>query len=141
MGSSCRRFELGAASRREGNKEGQGRNPADPLRPAYTLSGTLGAHKQQERPEVLDLIYWMLFALQPLSLDELRFATAIRPDLPYRSLRQCQDEGILTDTNEEMERRVKSLSCRFAEIQVQKGTPVVQFIHQSVNDFLLEDGI
>jgi len=32
----------------EGNKEGQGRNPADPLRPAYTLSGTLGAHKPTE---------------------------------------------------------------------------------------------
>lgn len=83
----------------------------------------------------------MLFALRPLSLDELRFATAIQPDLPYRSLRQCKDEGILTDTNEKMERRVKSLSCGLAEIQVQKGTPVVQFIHQSVNDFLLEDGI
>ena len=103
--------------------------------------GLLERISQQERPEVLDLIYWMLFALRPLSLDELRFATAIQPDLPYRSLRQCQDEGILTDTNEKMERRVKSLSCGLAEIQVQKGTPVVQFIHQSVNDFLLEDGI
>ena len=103
--------------------------------------GLLERISQQERPEVLDLIYWMLFALRPLSLDELRFATAIQPDLPYKSLRQYQDEGILTDSNEEMERRVKSLSCGLAEIRVQKGTPVVQFIHQSVNDFLLEDGI
>ena len=103
--------------------------------------GLLERISQQERLEVLDLIYWMLFALRPLSLDELRFATAIQPDLPYKSLRQCQDEGILTDTNEKMERRVKSLSCGLAEIREQKGTLVVQFIHQSVNDFLLEDGI
>ena len=103
--------------------------------------GLLERISQQERPEVLDLIYWMLFALRPLSLDELRFATAIQPDLPYKSLRQYQDEGILIESNEEMERRVKSLSRGLAEIRVQKDTPVVQFIHQSVNDFLLEDGI
>ncbi|OCK91088.1 uncharacterized protein K441DRAFT_698752, partial [Cenococcum geophilum 1.58] len=89
--------------------------------------GLLERISQQERPEVLDLIYWVLFALRPLSLDELRFAIAIQPDLPYKSLRQYQDEGILTDSNEEMERMVKSLSRGLAEIRVQKedGTEIL----------------
>ena len=96
---------------------------------------------KEERPEVLNLIQWILFAIQPLSLDELRFATAIEPHSPYTSLRQCEDEGILAENNDEMEKRVKSLSRGLAEIQLHEDIPVVQFIHQSVNDFLFDDGL
>jgi hypothetical protein len=96
---------------------------------------------KEEIPEVLNLIQWILFALRPLSLDELRFATAIDPDLPYTSLQQCEDEGILAENNNEMEKRMKSLSRGLAEIQLHDNTPVVQFIHQSVIDFLFDDGL
>jgi hypothetical protein len=96
---------------------------------------------KEELPEVLNLIQWILFAIRPLSLDELRFATTIEPDLPYTSLRQCEDEGILVENNNEMEKRVKSLSRGLAEIQLHDDAPVVQFIHQSVNDFLFDDGL
>ncbi|PMD63252.1 uncharacterized protein K444DRAFT_500500, partial [Hyaloscypha bicolor E] len=98
---------------------------------------------KEDIPEVLNLIQWILFAIRPLSLDELRFATAIDPDphLSYTSLRQCEDEGILAENNDEMEKRVKSISRGLAEIQLHDDIPVVQFIHQSVNDFLFDDGL
>jgi ankyrin repeat protein len=96
---------------------------------------------EEERPEVLNLIQWILFAKRPLSLDELRFATAIEPCLPYASLQQCEDEGILAENEDEMEKRVKSISRGLAEIQLHDDNPVVQFIHQSVNDFLFDDGL
>ncbi|KAH8744950.1 nb-arc and ankyrin domain-containing protein [Hyaloscypha finlandica] len=96
---------------------------------------------KEDLPEVLNLIQWILFALEPLSLDEFRFATAIDPHLPYTSLRQCEDEGILAENNNEMEKRVKSLSRGLVEIQLHDDIPMVQFIHQSVNDFLFDDGL
>jgi ankyrin repeat protein len=97
--------------------------------------------REEEIPEALKLIQWILFAMRPLSLDELRFATAIDPNLPYTSLRQCEDEGILAENNNEMEKRVKSLSRGLADIHLRNNIPVVQFIHQSVNDFLFDDGL
>jgi hypothetical protein len=98
---------------------------------------------KEDIPEVLNLIQWILFAIRPLSLDELRFATAIDPDprLSFTSLRQLEEEGILAENNDEMKKRVKSLSRGLAEIQLHKDIPVVQFIHQSVNDFLFDDGL
>ncbi|KAH8765724.1 hypothetical protein F5882DRAFT_335083, partial [Hyaloscypha sp. PMI_1271] len=101
----------------------------------------LASISKEDVPEVLNLIQWILFAVRPLSLGELRFATAIDPHLPYTSLRQCEDEGILAENIDEMEKRVKSLSRGLAEIQLHDHTPVVQFIHQSVNDFLFDDGL
>ncbi|OCL04556.1 hypothetical protein AOQ84DRAFT_380441 [Glonium stellatum] len=103
--------------------------------------GLLEHLREKERPTALNLIYWILFAIRPLSLDELRFATAIEPHLPYKSLQQYRDEGILMDSNEDMEKRVKTLSRGLAEIRLQKDRLIVQFIHHSVNDFLFKDGI
>ena len=78
----------------------------------------LEGSSQEERSELLNLVQWILFAIRPLSLDELRFATAIDPDLDsqYKSLRQYQDAGILIESNDEMERRVKSISRGLAEV-------------------------
>ena len=58
---------------------------------------------KEDIPEVLNLIQWILFAKRPLSLGELRFATAIDPGphLSYTSLRQLEDEGILAENNDE----------------------------------------
>ena len=96
---------------------------------------------QKEKPEVLKFIQWILFAIRPLSLDELRFAMAIDPDSPYKSLQECHDSGIITDSNDEMKRKVKCLSFGLAEIREHHHTEIVQFIHQSVNDFLIDDGL
>ncbi|KAK1762028.1 hypothetical protein QBC33DRAFT_582006 [Phialemonium atrogriseum] len=66
----------------------------------------------REKQASLRLIQWICFATRPLTLDELRWAMAVEPNSSHR-----------------MKRRVQSLSC------------VVQFIHQSVNDFFIEEGV
>lgn len=103
--------------------------------------GLLESVSQEEKPEMLNVFQWILFAFRPLSLEELRFATAIGPHLPYTSLRQCDNGGILANNNKEMETWVKSISRGLAEIQLRNNIPCVQFIHQSVNDFLFDDGL
>ncbi|KAH8588852.1 Het-eN, partial [Bisporella sp. PMI_857] len=92
------------------------------------------------RPRSLKLIQWILFATHPLTLDELRFAMVIDADTPYRSLRQCRDAEEYTDDNDLMQRRVKHLSCGLAEIRLHNNKRIVQFIHQSVIDFLVLQG-
>ncbi|RDW73350.1 hypothetical protein BP6252_07257 [Coleophoma cylindrospora] len=96
---------------------------------------------EETRETTLGFIEWILFATRPLSLDELRFATAITPTLQYTSLQQCRDEGILIDNNNDFERRVRKMTRGLAEVRDQAGKSTVQFIHQSVNDFLVETGL
>jgi ankyrin repeat protein len=94
------------------------------------------------RPRSLKLIQWILFATRPLTLDELRFAMALDADIQYRSLRQCRDAEEYTDDNEAMQRKVKHLSRGLAEVRLHDSKQIVQFIHQSVIDFLvLQDGL
>ncbi|KAL1851077.1 hypothetical protein VTK73DRAFT_9546 [Phialemonium thermophilum] len=89
-------------------------------------------------PASLRLLQWIYLAKQPLTLDELRWATAIPFDCPHRSLRECEDAGDVPDS-EQMKIRVHSLSRGLAEISV-SDKPVVQFIHQSVKDFFMRKG-
>ena len=99
-----------------------------------------GIHREH-RSDSLKLMQWICFATRPLSMDELRFAMAIDPHHPYKSLRKCQNTGDYTDDNEAMERRIITLSCGLAEIRPLSNKRIVQFIHQSVNDFFMEDGM
>jgi hypothetical protein len=97
--------------------------------------------REEERSASLKLIQWVCFATRPLSLDELRFAMVIDADTRQTMLRQCQDTEEYRDNNEVMERNVTHLSCGLVEIQAHSGEQIAQFIHQSVNDFFLQDGL
>lgn len=84
------------------------------------------------------LIEWICFATRPLSVDELRWAMAVEPDCPHRSLNACQNaEGL--SNKEEMEKRVQTLSRGLAEIVFSSGTHTVQFIHPSAKDFFIQE--
>jgi ankyrin repeat protein len=98
---------------------------------------------QEERSRLLKLVEWIVFAEQPFSLTELRFAIAIDPSLDsqYKSIQEYKDYGILIETDDEMERYVKYISRGLAEIQSHDNARFVQFIHQSVNDFIITDGL
>jgi hypothetical protein len=96
---------------------------------------------QEERPDSLKLMQWICFAVRPLTLDELRFAMVIDPDSPYKSLQTCQSSDEFIEDDEAMERNIKTLSRGLAEIQAFGDERTVQFIHQSVNDFFIQDGI
>ena len=101
----------------------------------------LGGITEADRPKALKFFEWIVFAIRPLSLDELRIAMAIEPDSQYRSMQEYQEEKMLTGSNDDLERRVKFLSRGLAEVRQHKDERIVQFIHQSVNDFLVSGGL
>ena len=88
-------------------------------------------------PASLKLIQWICFAIQPLSIDELRWAMVIEADCPYQSLQACQGAVDYVPDSVRMKRRAQTLSRGLAEVT---HTQHVQFIHQSVKDFFLEKG-
>ncbi|KAK0627855.1 hypothetical protein B0T14DRAFT_409740, partial [Immersiella caudata] len=91
-----------------------------------------------EIPASLKLVQWICFATRPLSLEELRWAMIVDAECPYKSIRQCQDAE---DYDCDMENRLKTLSRGLAEAVPSENSRVVQFVHQSVNDFFLDQGL
>src|SRR3569833_2144953 len=96
---------------------------------------------KEMEPASLKLIQWITFATRPLNVDELRWAMVIEANCPYPSLQQYQDDADYTADNASMKSQVQTLSCGLAEIATTTNTPVVQFIHQSVKDFFIGEGL
>ncbi|EFQ99180.1 ankyrin repeat domain-containing protein 28 [Nannizzia gypsea CBS 118893] len=99
--------------------------------------------KVKGNPGSLKLLQWICFAKRPLSLDELRWAMAVDADIksPYRSLKVCKNTTYYTSKNQVIEGRVKTYSCGITEVIQLSTGPIVQFIHQSAKDFLVEKGL
>jgi ankyrin repeat protein len=97
---------------------------------------------EDERPQSLLLMQWIFFAFRPLSLTELRFAMAITPDSPYKSLGEMkQNSTDYAETDDAMDNMVKNLSRGLTEVLKDgSGRRIVQFNHQSVNDYLFSSG-
>lgn len=87
----------------------------------------------QNRDELLLCIQWVLFAEQPLTPEELYFAilTGINPEAVVE-----WDPEVITP--EAMRRFILNSSKGLVEVSNLK-TPTVQFIHESVRDFLLKE--
>jgi hypothetical protein len=62
---------------------------------------------------------------------------AIHADLPDRALKITN----YAETDEKMEQKAKSLSGGLAEVNKHEYVFMVQFIHQSVKDYLIESGL
>ncbi|CAI6098976.1 unnamed protein product, partial [Clonostachys chloroleuca] len=85
----------------------------------------------ENRSDALRLMQWICFSIRPLTTDELQWAMAVQPDRTHKSLEECQhSEDFIADEN--VDRRIKTLSCGLAEIVASTTAPVVQFIHQTV---------
>ncbi|KAF5694114.1 ankyrin protein 3 [Fusarium denticulatum] len=85
------------------------------------------------KEELLLCIQWVLFAKSPLKPEQLYFA--IRSHLEGAASKWDRDEiGLDTIGN-----FILSSSKGLAEITRSKKAPTVQFIHESVRDFLLKD--
>lgn len=91
----------------------------------------------------LKLIQWICFATWPLSLDEIRWAMTIDLKCSHKRLEQYRNMIDYISDNEQMEKKLKQLSCGLAEIASLsiRGKPIVQFIHQSVKDFFVKKGL
>ncbi|KAL8311280.1 hypothetical protein RB597_002067 [Gaeumannomyces tritici] len=92
--------------------------------------------KDMEPPSI-KLIQWICFAVEPMTLDELRWAIIIEPNDQRRSLRECKENEDYIDSADKMKLQLRKLSRGLAEVsQPDPSKPgVVQFIHQSVKDF------
>jgi ankyrin repeat protein len=95
----------------------------------------------KEGPASIKLVQWICFARRPLTLDELRCAMVTDPDCSYKTLQECQSAEHYTSDTDMMEERLKDLSCGLAETVPSSHGKVVQFIHQSVKDFFVEQGL
>ncbi|KAL8310357.1 hypothetical protein RB597_010277 [Gaeumannomyces tritici] len=93
------------------------------------------------RPASLKLMQWICFAVPPPSIGELPWAMALEANRPCRPPRECQSGTGYESDNGRMKRRVQMLSCGLAEVTSSSDAQVVQFIHQSVKDFLVEKGL
>ncbi|KAK5630107.1 hypothetical protein RRF57_005822 [Xylaria bambusicola] len=88
----------------------------------------------------IKLIRWICFAMNPLTLDEIRWAVIIDAELPYQSIQQYQSDFV---DDCQMIRQIHTLSCGLAETVNVGGNcpPVIQFIHESVYDFFIDKGL
>ncbi|KAL6409850.1 Pfs, NACHT and Ankyrin domain protein [Ilyonectria robusta] len=92
----------------------------------------------RDRKNLRDLqlcIQWILFAKRPLKLEEYYFAavSGLSPD----ELHEWEPEDV---TRDDMSRFLLSSSKGLAETTKSKS-PTVQFIHESVREFFLKDGL
>jgi len=88
---------------------------------------------------------WVCLAKRPLSLTELRFAMASDwPNplcRPHRLHYELEKSKEFVESDERMETWVRTLSGGLVEVKHQKNKRMVQLIHQSVNDFLIQNGL
>ena len=94
-----------------------------------------------DQKRAAQLMQWMCFSLSPLSLEELRYAMVVDLTNDFTTLEECHGSVDFIETNEQMKRMVKSLSGGLAEVVENKDRQTVRFIHQSVNDYLIERGL
>src|SRR5438045_5530725 len=66
---------------------------------------------------------------------------AVDADAPYKSLAECRNTLGYAETDAKMECRLKDLCKGLAEVKQHENEYIAQFIHQSVNDFLISDGL
>ena len=102
--------------------------------------GLLNLIEGQDRAQSLHLMQWICFSFRPLTVRELRLALAVNPDISYTSIRQCQNSEFYVNTDGDMNPVVYDLSKGLVEVKQHGSELIVQFIHQSVQDFLLDKG-
>ncbi|KAL6814616.1 hypothetical protein V8C40DRAFT_107231 [Trichoderma camerunense] len=82
------------------------------------------------RAEMMLMLQWVLYSMRPLKPEELYFAVRFGT-----AARNAKTNNKSTATIDDMRRRITSSSRGLIEIR--EGAHVVQFIHQSVEDFLV----
>jgi ankyrin repeat domain-containing protein 50 len=96
------------------------------------------------RSQTLHLMQWIYLAEKPLSVMELCLAMVLDDSLINQGQYSCQESKDFVDSDARMKKRIVSLTGGLAEVKYhdqsnQGHQDTVQFIHQSVNDFLSKD--
>ena len=95
----------------------------------------------EDKKRATQLLQWICFTWKPLSLDELRYAMIVDITNNFTSLKECESSIDFAQTNDQIKKKVNSLSGGLAETIEDGDRQTVRFIHHSVNDYLLEDGL
>lgn len=97
--------------------------------------------KPERWKRTLHLMQWIFLAERPLTVDEIRLAMAFDDTYISSALKSYQDLVRFVEPYDRMQKLVNSLSGGLAEVKYHKDEGIVQFIHQSVNDFMLSKGL
>jgi hypothetical protein len=92
------------------------------------------------RKKALLFLQWICLAERPLSLTELRFAMACDDDNWSQDCCEMNTKGFIK-SDSQMEKLVVSLSAGLAVVMHVGSTSRVQFVHESVNDYLRSCGL
>ncbi|KAK7228087.1 hypothetical protein V2G26_000257 [Clonostachys chloroleuca] len=98
------------------------------------------AAEPQEKVWSLRLFQWLCFTRKPLSVVELQWAMNVSVNSQCSSLEQCLRLSDSIRTEKQMSKRLQSLSGGLAELREHHGTQVIQLIHQSAKEFLIDRG-
>ena len=109
----------------------------------------LSSMDEDDRPKTSNLLRWILLANRPLTPNELRIAMAFDTNTPYNSLKSWRESDEYYGNCSQWKERVTHLSAGLAEVvqseefnfDNQEDGVIVQFIHESVNDYLQKEGI
>ena len=101
----------------------------------------LQSTKTEDRDRMLRLLQLVFYAQEPLSVTELRYALAFGCKA-YSSYGEWSQSSDYVRSDDQMEKRVRQHSKGLIEVVQlpQEGETVLQFVHQSVIDFLAADG-
>ena len=102
----------------------------------------------EDRPKTLLVMSWIYLAGRPLSVPDLRFALASDDDSIHAGQNLLKESKDFVENDYRMKRLITSLTGGLAEVKIHNERnkfqttsqlTTVQFIHQSVNDFLGKD--
>ncbi|KAK1589962.1 ankyrin repeat-containing protein, partial [Colletotrichum navitas] len=96
--------------------------------------------KAQHHTGTLRLAQWICFSTRPLTTHELSWAMAYQSDCTFRSIEEWRNSENFITAND-MDTRLKFLSCGLAETVGPWHQRTVQFIHQSVKDYFIKRGL
>ncbi|KAH8650891.1 ankyrin repeat-containing domain protein [Tricladium varicosporioides] len=94
---------------------------------------------KKDYPLTLRLMRWVCLAEWPLTMTDIRFGMCLPEKEIFSS--EYSLAGLELQPEEKMIKRISSLSGGLIESRQHESSQIVQFIHQSVNDFLLQGGL
>lgn len=89
------------------------------------------------RAQTVKLLQWVCFSREPLTTKDLQHALAVDAYMDHRTSAEFKSGDYYTDTLEDLEKVVASLSRGLVQIINNR----VQFIHQSAQDYFLNRGL
>ena len=85
------------------------------------------------------LFQWVCFARRPMTVSEIRCAMNVDAGGP-QTYEDCRKLDDFVETDEQMELQLPNLSGGLVEVRAFREFHIIQFVHQSVNDYLLLKG-